>query len=113
MKQFLRYISIFLLACSQFILFSGVQYKLYPTDIVSSKAVYKSTEESQYFYYTLEEESFGEEDENESSSQFKQIYRDFFSRLAIFSQQVSHYSNNRNLYLISKEIYKYKSVYRI
>ena len=72
MKHFIRYISIFLLACSQFILFSGVQYKLYPTDIVSSKAVYKSAEENQNFFYTLEEESFGEEDENESASQFKQ-----------------------------------------
>jgi len=112
-KHFLRYISIFLLACSQFILFSGVQYKLYPTDIVSSKAVYKSVEENQNFFYTLEEESFGEEDENESASQFKQTDGNNFPRLALFSQQVSHYSNNKNLYLISKEIYKYKSVYRI
>jgi hypothetical protein len=112
-KHFLRYISIFLLACSQFLLFSGVQYKLYPTDIVSSKTVYKSTEESQFVFYTLEEESFGEEDENESVPQFKQTDRDCFSRLLVYSQQVSQYANNRNLHLISKEIYKYKSVYRI
>lgn len=112
-KQLLRYISIFLLSCSQFLLFSGIQYQLYPTDIVTSKAVYKSTEEGHFVFYTLEEESFGEEDENESASQFKQTDRDYFSRLAVFCQQVSHYANNRNLQLISKEIYKYKSVYQI
>lgn len=113
MKQFLRYISIFLLACSQFILFSGVQYKLYSTDIVSSKPAFKTAEESPNFFYTLEEECFGEEDEKESGSQFKQTEGNSFYRFAVFPQQVSCYSNNRNLYLISKEIYKYKSVYRI
>jgi hypothetical protein len=86
---------------------------LYPTDIVTSKAVYKSTEEGQFVFYTLEEESFGEEDENESASLFKQIDRKCFFHLAVFCRQPSQYSNNRNLQLISKEIYKYKSVYQI
>lgn len=112
-RQLLRYISIFLLCCSQFLLFSGIQYQLYPTETVISKAVYKSTDQSQFVFYALEEESFGEEDENESASQFKHTDRDYFSLLLVYSQQVSQYTNNRNLQLISKEIYKYKSVYQI
>ena len=112
MKGLFRILSILLLICTQIFFFSGIQFKAYASELTVSHKVYKSSDGNSFPVLNAEEESL-EEDEDEFFRFEKSLPSHRYSYNTDVFKNNTSYNNSKNLFLLSKDIYKSFCVFQI